>query len=94
MPKTYMAIDAWRRLDAYVIRYRCFQILPDNRYCVQSADFYHPPFPSIDREPLDKQFLELFFEEAPEVRTTTYATLEEAIRAHNSVFGTDSSPSS
>jgi hypothetical protein len=83
----YKSIDIWKRIDEKTLaRYRCFQILTSSRYCVQSVDYYHLPFDEAQALQLDNQFLELLSEEAPEVRTETYATLEEAIRMHDQEF--------
>ena len=79
----YRAIDVWqRRPDGQLVRYRCFQLLPDGGYCVQSADF-----PDAEQNAfLDKQFLELLAESAPEERSKVHPSLEEAIAAHQAEF--------
>ena len=83
----YKSIDVWKRLDGKtLVRYRCFQILTSNRFCVQSADFYHLPLDEVQLAQFDHQFLELLCEEAPEIRAETYATLEEAINVHDLEF--------
>jgi hypothetical protein len=80
--KYYKALDVWARKNGKaVVRYRCFQLLPDGGYSVQSADHYHAPFDGIRAGQLDKQFLELFSEEAPEARSPLFPTVDEAIRA-------------
>ena len=63
-------------------RYRCFEILSQGRYCVQSCDFVSPD----QRAFLDRQFVELLSEAAPDERAASYATLEEAIAAHDREF--------
>lgn len=68
-------------------RYRCFETLPEGRYCVQSADFYPQPAKEPKQDSwLERQFLELLAEQAPDERTSTFATVEEAIAAHESDF--------
>lgn len=80
--KYYKALDVWsRKNEKTVVRYRCFQLLPDGGYSVQSADHYHAPFLDTRAGQLDKQFLELLLTEAPEVRSPPFPTLDEAIRA-------------
>ncbi len=69
-----------------MVRYRCFKILTPERYCVQSADFYRLPIRPEQVANLDKQFLELVVEQAPNVRTQTYPSLEQAIAAHDEEF--------
>jgi hypothetical protein len=89
----YKAIDVWsRKDDGRIVRYRCFQLLPDGGYCVQSADYYHAPFGDARPAQHEKQFLELLLEEAPKVRSPLLPTLIEAIRAFDRDFrepGTD-----
>ena len=63
--------------------YRCFRVLSTGRYHVQSADF---PTPSQLRY-LEVNFLELLEEIAPDKRNPGYATLLEAIAAHDAELG-------
>ena len=83
----FKAFDVWKRVsDTKAVRYRCFQSLQTGKYCVQSADFYHlhqNPHQTIDHE---RQSIELFIEQAPDERTKAYASLEEAIEAHELEF--------
>jgi hypothetical protein len=86
----YKAIDVWSRRDrGTIVRYRCFQLLPDGGYSVQSADHYHAPFRDDRPAQHEKQFLELFLQEAPEVRAPLLPTLLEAIRAFDRDFEED-----
>ena len=80
--KLYEHHDVWRRLsDSELVRYRCFRVLPNSGYCVQNADSYYFPFDDEQEEFLGKHFLELLIEEAPDIRSGTHDTLEEAIQA-------------
>lgn len=83
----YHELNVWRRKsEGELVRYRCFRVFPGGGYCVQSADFYNTRHEMHDRE-LGEQFLELMSEESPAVRSgSLYATLEEAIAAHDSDF--------
>ena len=84
---TYKSIDVWRRVNSETaIRFRCFQINENATYCVQSADMYHEPIDEKEIRFLERQFIELFIEEAPETRNGVYPTLEEAIAAHEKEF--------
>ena len=85
--KLYKAIDIWKKTDnGSVIRFRCFEIIGENQFCVQSADYFHYPVNETQIEYLDKQLIELFIEQAPDKRNETYSTLEEAIAAHEVIF--------
>ena len=83
----FRAIDVWKRLDdGGLARFRCFEILPDRRYCVQSVDFYYDPSDAKRIQESEQQFLELLLEAAPNQENETYATLEEAIANHELDF--------
>jgi hypothetical protein len=86
----YEAVDVWRRMSAdRSVRYRCFRSLSSGKYSVQSADFYQLPLNPQTILNLEKQFLELFTEEAPDSRSEGFETLQAAIEAHISEFGID-----
>lgn len=80
-------VEVWRRLpDGRLLCYRCFHLLPDNLFCVQSADYYGPG-DAVDRQrEHGKQFLELLAEDASERRGKPAASLEEAIEAFDQDF--------
>ena len=82
----YKSVDVWKRNGGRAIRYRCFELLPTGRFCVQSADFYDKTNLERKEEGFSRQFLELLLEEAPEDRAKTFATLEEAIAWHDQQF--------
>lgn len=85
--KLYKPIDVWRMKDAAcAIRYRCFEILGENRFCVQSADYFHLPIEEELAIQLEKQFVELFIEVAPEERSDCFSSLEEAILRYDEDF--------
>ncbi len=83
----YKAIDVWKRLDdGRLVRYRCFQVVSTGRYCVQSADYYNLPLSIEEDRRFDRQFKELLIEQAPEHRSETWVTLEEAVLNHDREF--------
>jgi hypothetical protein len=83
----YKAIDVWRIENEWTLAvYRCFEVLPDHKYCVQSKDFYRSPFDQSMIEPLHRSFLELLSEEPPELRGGLHDSLEDAISAHDDDF--------
>ena len=85
--QSYRAFDVWVRLgEGELVRYRCFEVLPSGKFCVQSKDFYRSPFVETAEKQFERQFLELLSEMAPEVRSGLYDTIEEAIRMHNEGF--------
>jgi hypothetical protein len=83
-------VDVWVRLrDQRIAVYRCFEVLPDGKYCVQSQDFFSIPldFDLIRRA--EAQFFELLAEEAPERKSRLCDTLEEAIKKWDEEFRLD-----
>jgi hypothetical protein len=71
------------------VRYRCFQRLMDDQFCVQSADYYQLPLREEQIKMLDQQFLELFIEQPPDERSALYPTLIDAIAAYDLEFADD-----
>jgi len=84
----YESIDVWKRVDEHrLVRYRCFKVICDSSFCVQSSDIYHIPMENNQLEQHQRQFTELLLEEAPDARSETYSSLEDAIANHDSEFG-------
>ena len=83
----FKAIDVWKRLaDGSLARYRCFEVLPNQGYCVQSVDFYNEPLNVKRMQEFDMQFIELLLAAAPNEENETYPTLDEAIANHDADF--------
>ncbi len=71
------------------MRYRCFQVLSSGAFCVQSTDSYRTSSTVEQVQFLERQFLELLVEQAPDERTATFSAIEEAIAQHEREFGID-----
>lgn len=83
----YRQVDVWKRLgEGRLCCYRCLRLEPEGSYVVQSADFLDSPADQRRLAFLDKQFRQLLAEEAPEIRSRAYATLDEAIAAFDDEF--------
>jgi hypothetical protein len=83
----YKSFDVWvYEQEGGVARYRCFENLATGRFCVQSKDFYRLPVSAVVKSQLDLQFFELLLEKRPDVRSGTFDSIEEAIRAHEETF--------
>ena len=80
----YRSFDVWKRPGSAIVRYRCFERLSDHTFTVQSADFYSDD--SSQNRFLDMQFLELLAEQCPFERFGAFATIEDAIAAHDQQF--------
>jgi hypothetical protein len=87
MTDLFQYIDVWKRVsEGKLVHYRCFQNLSTGKYSVQSADFHYDP-PKPDQEAgLAEQFLRLFAEEAPDVRSGGFDSVELAIEHHDRDF--------
>ena len=87
MNKMYMELSIWKRIDGKTaVHFRCFEDIASHLFCVQSADFYALPAAVNARAGFDRQFVELFIEDEPIERGEWFATVEEAIAAHERVF--------
>jgi hypothetical protein len=83
----YQVVDVWKKIsEKRLLRYRCFKNLETNRYCVQSADFYSLPLDGAQAINLEKQHCELFVEQLPDKRSSSFDSIEEAIEVHNREF--------
>ena len=83
----YEALDVWKRVSrTRIVRYRCFRELSSGLYSVQSADFYRIPWDAKQVAHLERQYLELLAEQAPDERTSGFDSLEAAIEAHDRDF--------
>ncbi len=83
----YRCIEVWSRYDEdRVIIYRCLQNLSSKKYMVDRAEIIPTP---VSRETLldsAADQLEMFVEEIPENRLGQFASLDEAIEAHDVEF--------
>lgn len=83
----YVRKDVLRRLGLNeAILYRCFEVLPDGGYVVQSADRVRLPFSTSEVERLERQYWELFCEVPPEERGDLHPTVEAAIERFDEEF--------
>ena len=85
--KLYRSVDVWVRLESdRVACYRCLKILPGGGYVAQGKDFFTLPV-AASASFLERQFVTLLAEIAPEERGGEYPTLEQAIAAHERELG-------
>lgn len=78
-------INVWHRIDdSESVCYRCFRLLPDGGYCVQSADFFR--LNESEKEGFEQQQIELFLEQSPDERSGLWPTLGEAIKKFQEAF--------
>ena len=77
--KLYRSVDVWKRDGEILICYRCFEVLGEDQYWVQSKDFINFPIDETHLKTHQRNFLELLVEEDPDERALTFATLKQAI---------------
>ncbi len=81
------AVDVWKRIDdSTAVCYRCFEVLDNRGFCVQSKDTFHLPIDAQQFDRSQRQELELLCEESPESRSGVFPTLLDAIRAFDEDF--------
>ncbi len=86
-PVLYRKIEVWRHEnDDCLVRYTCFEILNQGKFCVQSADYFRLPIDKQEVARMACQQIELFIEVAPEERAIPYSSLDQAIKAHEIEF--------
>jgi hypothetical protein len=84
----FKSFDIWKEIGkGKMVRYRFFEILPEQKFCIQSADFFSLPIGEKWLKNLEMQFLELLLECPPNERNKMFDTIEEAIKAHDEEFG-------
>jgi hypothetical protein len=87
MSKMYRELSVWKRIDdKRAVRFRCFEEIGSHVFCIQSADFYSTPLKSDVVDNFDRQLVELLLEIEPAERSNWFASIEEAIVAHEDEF--------
>jgi len=82
----YKEHRVWKRKGDQLILFRCFELLPEGGFCVQSSDTFHKMEYKERSDFFDRQFIELLVDEAPEKRSGLFSTLAEAILDHEHCF--------
>lgn len=86
--RLYKLSNVLRRISPEkAVVYRCFELIPEGGFVVQSADWIHLPMDSNAMSHHERQLWELFCEEAPEQRSAPHASIAEAIAAFDAEFG-------
>ncbi len=81
----FRSVDVWERRGDAVVRFRCFEVLGEGKFWVQSADFYRSETDSKTRAWLEKEFIEVLGESESE-SIELFDSLEEAINNHKAGF--------
>lgn len=86
--RLYCEMTIWRQIDDQtLIRYRCFHVLPDNKYCVKASDFVRYPLQESVLKTQEQYYLESLFDDGLEMLLTDACnSLEEAVAKHNQDF--------
>jgi hypothetical protein len=90
MGTLYRQVIVWKHRSDFeadtAVRYCCFESLKTGLFHIQSADYFRLPVNEVGKQQLDRQCIELFVETDPQDRTKGFASLEEAIAAHDRCF--------
>lgn len=83
----FQEIMIWKRLDEVsAVRYSCLKDLQNDKYAVQSADFFRLPLDERTASEFASQFAALFIEVPPRERCSWFRSIEEAIISHEHEF--------
>lgn len=87
MMELFEEIMVWKRLDENTaVKYCCFRDHQNNRYAVQSADFFRLPVDNAQVMHSERQKVELLIESSPGERSGWFDSLEQAIAEHDVAF--------
>jgi hypothetical protein len=91
---TYKSHSIWDRSDEGLYRYRVLENLVTGQYSVLMRDSFggRSSIPKDWLPNLDKYFVELLIEMAPEERGGAFDTIQDAIRAFDEDFRSDVEP--
>lgn len=86
--KLFKEFNIWKPIDEKkVIRYRCFEILPDRKFFVKASDCIYKESDKKDWDSLESYFLENLFDGIfDELAESASETIEEAIAKHEADF--------
>lgn len=83
----YRKIEVWKQNGHNnMVRFTCFELLEEKKFCVQSADYFYLPIDDNQLAIHNKQQIELFIDLLPNERSGIYDSLVEAITAHEMEF--------
>ena len=87
MNDLFKEVMVWRRIDTVsAVRYSCLQDVENEKYVVQSADFFRLPLPPGVANVFAGQFAELFIDTSPRERCIWFNSLADAIAHHEREF--------
>ena len=86
--KFFKEITIWKPVnERTVARYRCFEVLPDGKFFVQSKDHIYEDSDKVYRENLEMYFIESLSSELFEdMSAEASSTIEKAIAKHEADF--------
>lgn len=78
--RLFKEIMIWREIDENTItRYRCFQVLPDDKFFVKGQDHFHYPIEETHVKSIDFYTLDSLFQGGLNMEENFHDSLEEAI---------------
>lgn len=84
----YRHVPVYRRVENGIAVYHVFEVIGLG-YVVQSQDFIYADSTAEHERMLQRQFIELLIDEAPELRSQPASSIEAAIQAFDAEFPDD-----
>jgi hypothetical protein len=87
--KIFREIIIWKEIDDNKIaRYRCFHVLPINKYFVKCQEYFYYPLEKDQLELREFEFIDSLFQGGLNMEDEFYDSLETAIERFDKEFDT------
>ncbi len=85
--RLFQEIIIWKEIDDNTItRYRCFHVLPDDKYFVKGQDFFHYPLNEKQLKDIDFYAVDLLFQGGLNMKEEFCNSLNEALEKFEKGF--------
>lgn len=85
--RLFREIIIWKEInDGKIARYRCFHVLPDDKYFVKAKDFFYDSIDETQLNKIDLYSLNSLFRGGLNMDDEFYDSLEEAIEKFEKDF--------
>jgi hypothetical protein len=85
--RLFREIIIWKEIDDDTVsRYRCFHVLPDNKYFVKGRDFFHYPLDEKQLRDMEFYAIDSLFQGGLNMEENFCDSLEEGIEKFDKDF--------
>jgi hypothetical protein len=85
--RIFEEINIWQEIDDNTItRYRCFRVLPDNKFFVKGKDYFYYPIDENHIKSVDFYMIDSLFQGGLNMEDEFCESLAEAISKHEKDF--------